>query len=208
MQITFRLSGAPLEKAVKTLEFNHMMNVLNVKAIVKDEYKLNPILELQLLWRGKVLPEHVRINDIPYKKDEVMIIFATQSGGDIGYKVVQKFEDKLLSFNFVIRDINDYNFHKERHHIVDYKVGEEVFPDPDAGPLAVFTDLEDAKKLFGGSNEYPIYKCEFIPSTEIIMFYMKKYIGYDYCFLESARHICGNSVVFANSVKLLEEIER
>jgi hypothetical protein len=49
---------------------------------VQREYKLNPILAIQFIFKGKVLPDQLKFAKIGiHPKKDVITVMATQAGG-------------------------------------------------------------------------------------------------------------------------------
>jgi len=101
----------------------------------------------------------------------------------IGYKIVKK--DLTSSF------MNGYAS-------VQYKIGKWVYPKKDCGPLAVFTNLNDAKENFRNNLHNKIFRCKYKISH--ISHLANKYRIMPAYFLPYGTD-------FAESVKLLEEIK-
>ena len=55
---------------------------MDIKKTVKSEYRLNPILAIQFIFKGKVLPDSLRFSKIGiHPKKDVITVMATQAGG-------------------------------------------------------------------------------------------------------------------------------
>ena len=76
----FRLTGAPPNQALKLIKVDSNQSFAEIKKSVQREYKLNPILGIQFIFKGKVLPDQLKFEKIGVhiKKD---IIMSTQGGG-------------------------------------------------------------------------------------------------------------------------------
>ena len=117
---------------------------------------------------------------------------------EIGYKVVQE----NLRSSHELWDTS----------IVQYVVGEFVSRRPPVngkknGPLAVFKDLDSAKFfLVNAVSMIPlrIYKCEYVPSKEK---YLRSVRRYGFNRARRSLNKCPIGTVFANRVKLLEEVQ-
>jgi len=82
VEYRFRLTGVPPDHAVKTVDIDVNRNVAEAKKAVRKAYKLNPILAIQFIHKGKVLPDNVRfasLNIHPTK--DVITVMAVQAGG-------------------------------------------------------------------------------------------------------------------------------
>ena len=79
----FRLLGVPPDQAVKTGDIDVNQNVAEAKKVIRKLYKLNPILSLQFIHKGKVLPNNVRFASLgimPQK--DVITVMVSQVGGN------------------------------------------------------------------------------------------------------------------------------
>jgi len=80
----FRLLGVPPDQAVKTGDIDVNQDVTEAKKVVRNLYKLNPILTLQFIHKGKVLPNNVRVASLGLiPKKDVITVMASQVGGNI-----------------------------------------------------------------------------------------------------------------------------
>ncbi len=82
VQFRFRLTGVPPDQAIKVIDINTDQAVADVKKVVQREYKLNPILAIQFIFKGKVLPDNIKFSKVganPSK--DVITVMATQAGG-------------------------------------------------------------------------------------------------------------------------------
>lgn len=78
----FRLTGIPPESAIKAIELDPNQKVQEVKRIVQREYKLNPVLAIQFIFKGKILPNDLRISKINIlPKKDIITVMASQAGG-------------------------------------------------------------------------------------------------------------------------------
>ena len=91
-QYRFRLTGVPPDQAIKLIEVDPNQNIADIKKTVQREYKLNPILAIQFIFKGKVLPDQLKFAKIGIhpKKDVIKsenllllceTVMATQAGG-------------------------------------------------------------------------------------------------------------------------------
>lgn len=80
----FRLTGVPPDQAIKTIEVDPNQEIINVKKSVQNAYKLNPVLAIQFIFKGKVLPDQLKFGKIGiHPKKDVITVMATQAGGFI-----------------------------------------------------------------------------------------------------------------------------
>ncbi len=78
----FRLTGVPPDQAIKLIEIDPNQTIAEIKKIVQKEYKLNPILAIQFIFKGKVLPDNEKFSKMAVNsKTDVVTIMATQAGG-------------------------------------------------------------------------------------------------------------------------------
>ncbi|TFG00620.1 MAG: hypothetical protein EU541_01755 [Promethearchaeota archaeon] len=78
----FRLTGVPPEQAIKMIELDPNKTIQEVKKNVQQEYKLNPILAIQFIFKGKVLPDTMQFSKVGiHPKKDVITVMATQAGG-------------------------------------------------------------------------------------------------------------------------------
>ncbi|MBD3254805.1 MAG: hypothetical protein GF383_06915 [Candidatus Lokiarchaeota archaeon] len=81
-QYRFRLTGVPPDQAIKLIEVDPNNSISDVKKTVQKEYKLNPILAIQFIFKGKVLPDDLKFSKIGiHPKKDVITVMATQAGG-------------------------------------------------------------------------------------------------------------------------------
>ncbi|MHA1844259.1 MAG: ubiquitin-like protein, partial [Promethearchaeota archaeon] len=69
-KITFQMLGLPHEQAFKTITISPNQTVEDIKRIILKEFRLNPLIDIQLLFRGKVLSELNNINDFKISPEE------------------------------------------------------------------------------------------------------------------------------------------
>ena len=82
MQFRFRLTGVPPDQAIKMIEINPEMSIAQIKKDVQKEYRLNPILAIQFIFKGKVLPDTIKFAKVGiHPKKDVVTVMATQAGG-------------------------------------------------------------------------------------------------------------------------------
>lgn len=82
-QFKFRLTGVPPDQAIKVIEINAQSSIMEIKREVQKEYKLNPILAIQFIFKGKVLPETLKFSKIGiHPQKDVITVMATQAGGN------------------------------------------------------------------------------------------------------------------------------
>ena len=66
----------------KAIELDPNNSIAEIKKTVQREYKLNPILAIQFIFKGKVLPDQLKFAKIGiHPKKDVITVMATQAGG-------------------------------------------------------------------------------------------------------------------------------
>ncbi len=79
----FRLTGVPPDQAIKVIELDPNKTVQETKKTVQQEYKLNPVLAIQFIFRGKVLPDAMKMEKAGiHPQKDVITVMATQAGGN------------------------------------------------------------------------------------------------------------------------------
>ena len=77
-----RGQGAVRPAEIVPLGVDVNQNVADAKKQVRKAYKLNPILTIQFIHKGKVLPDNVRFASLGiFPKKDVITVMATQAGG-------------------------------------------------------------------------------------------------------------------------------
>jgi hypothetical protein len=75
------LTGVPPDQAIKLIEVDPNQSIAEIKKTVQREYKLNPILAIQFIFKGKVLPDQLKFAKIGiHPKKDVITVMATQAG--------------------------------------------------------------------------------------------------------------------------------
>ncbi|MHA1775522.1 MAG: hypothetical protein DRO88_03020 [Promethearchaeia archaeon] len=83
MKLRFRLTGVPPDQAIKLIEVDQSKTVGEIKKVVQKEYKLNPILAIQFIFKGKVLADDIKFSKIGLNpKADIITVMATQAGGN------------------------------------------------------------------------------------------------------------------------------
>ncbi|TXT53871.1 MAG: hypothetical protein BAJALOKI1v1_2280004 [Promethearchaeota archaeon] len=81
-QYRFRLTGVPPDQAIKQIEVDPSQTIAEIKKNVQQEYKLNPVLAIQFIFKGKVLPDDLKFQKVGiHPKKDVITVMATQAGG-------------------------------------------------------------------------------------------------------------------------------
>ncbi|MHA1647906.1 MAG: ubiquitin-like protein [Promethearchaeota archaeon] len=83
VKFRFRLTGVPPDQAIKLIEIDQNQTIGEIKKIVQKAYKLNPILAIQFIFKGKVLPDTNKFSKVGANaKTDVITVMATQAGGN------------------------------------------------------------------------------------------------------------------------------
>lgn len=81
MRYRFRLTGVPPDQAIKTIKVDSYQIIADIKKIVQREFRLNPILEIQIIFKGKVLPNSLKLSKIEiHPKKDLLCVMSTQLG--------------------------------------------------------------------------------------------------------------------------------
>ncbi|MHA1819334.1 MAG: hypothetical protein ACTSU2_17385 [Promethearchaeota archaeon] len=82
MKVTFRLTGVPPDQAIKKLRVNKNLTIAEIKRIVRRAYRLNPVLAVQFILRGRVLPDNLVLKKLNFKSSrDIITVMLTQAGG-------------------------------------------------------------------------------------------------------------------------------
>jgi hypothetical protein len=85
----FRLTGVPPDHAIKVIELDPNKTVQEVKKTVQQEYKLNPVLAIQFIFKGKVLPDGMKLSKVGiHPRKDIITVMATQAGGKFDFRAV------------------------------------------------------------------------------------------------------------------------
>ncbi|MBD3194111.1 MAG: hypothetical protein GF317_03590 [Candidatus Lokiarchaeota archaeon] len=78
----FRLVGVSPDQAVKQIIINEKETKLqNIKETVKKEFELNPILDIQFIFHGKVISDITQLSRLRLKPNDKITVMAVQYGG-------------------------------------------------------------------------------------------------------------------------------
>jgi hypothetical protein len=81
-EFRFRLTGVPPDQAIKSIDLDPNQSITELKKIVQKEYKLNPILSIQFIFNGKVLPDNLKFAKFGIQpKKDLVTVMARQVGG-------------------------------------------------------------------------------------------------------------------------------
>ncbi len=77
------MTGVPPDQAIKLIDVDQSKTVGEIKKNVQKEYKLNPILAIQFIFKGKVLADDIKFSKIGLNpKADIVTVMATQAGGN------------------------------------------------------------------------------------------------------------------------------
>lgn len=77
-----RLTGVPPDKAIRMVKFDPNQYVSEIKKNIQRIYKLNPIHAIQLIFKGKIIPDNVKLAKMGiHPEKDIITIMAMQSGG-------------------------------------------------------------------------------------------------------------------------------
>jgi transcriptional regulator with XRE-family HTH domain/predicted transcriptional regulator len=93
----FRLVGVPPETAIKSIMFDPFeKSIGEIKKQVQEIYGLNPILEIQFIHNGKVLPDHLTFSELGvHPQKDVITVMHTLAGGADRKGAASEFAEKV-----------------------------------------------------------------------------------------------------------------
>ncbi|MBN1803353.1 MAG: hypothetical protein JW891_17715 [Candidatus Lokiarchaeota archaeon] len=78
----FRLTGVPPDRAIELINVEPRRLVGEIKKDVQKQYRLNPIVAIQFIFKGKVIPDKLKFGQIGiHPKKDIITVMATQAGG-------------------------------------------------------------------------------------------------------------------------------
>lgn len=78
----FRLVGVPPDKAIKLIKVNPNLSIAEIKKLVQRVYKLNPILRIQFIFKGRILPDQLKFEKIEiHPKKSTITLMSIQGAG-------------------------------------------------------------------------------------------------------------------------------
>jgi len=82
LKYKFRLAGVPPNQALRLIKVNPNLSIAEIKKLVQREYKLNPILGIHFIFKGRILPDQLKFGKIGihFRKDTITIM-SRQGGG-------------------------------------------------------------------------------------------------------------------------------
>ncbi len=111
----FKLTGVPPDQAIKLVELDPNNSIAKIKKIVQKEYKLNPILSIQFIFKGKVLPDQLKFAKIGIypKKDEICVM-STQSGA--GKREMKCLQCETMNVNEMLVSFEAEDENRQRYN--------------------------------------------------------------------------------------------
>jgi hypothetical protein len=77
-----RLTGVPPNQAIKMLNSDTNQYISEIKKDVQKIYKLNPILAIQFIFKGRILPDDLKLAELGINPEkDIITVMATQGGG-------------------------------------------------------------------------------------------------------------------------------
>ncbi len=77
-----RLTGVPPDQAYKLIELDPNSSIVDLKKHIQREYKINPILNIQLIFKGKILPDQLKFSKLGINLEkDIITVMVTQGGG-------------------------------------------------------------------------------------------------------------------------------
>ncbi len=65
-----------------TIQLNPNSSIAELKKSLIRAYRLNPILAIQLIFKGKILPDNIRLSKVGYHPiKDVITVMSMQGGG-------------------------------------------------------------------------------------------------------------------------------
>lgn len=78
----FRLVGVPPDQAIRLIKVDPNLSIAEIKRLVQRVYKLNPILRIQFIFKGRILPDQLKFEKIEnHPKKSTITIMSTQGAG-------------------------------------------------------------------------------------------------------------------------------
>jgi hypothetical protein len=81
-QYRFRLVGVPPNQAIQLVNVNPNNSIAEIKKSLIRSFRLNPILSIQLIFKGKILPDNIRLRMVRFHPNkDVITVMSMQGGG-------------------------------------------------------------------------------------------------------------------------------
>ncbi|MBD3215847.1 MAG: ParB/RepB/Spo0J family partition protein [Candidatus Lokiarchaeota archaeon] len=165
--IVFRLVGVPPKRAIKNIEIDPNKTIGQIKRLVQKVYRLNPVLEINFIYKGKVLPSDMKIFKIGfYPEGEPITIFHMNAGGTGGRKgeKEEKRKEKMevKSIPIEMLTISDSNIRKDLNYEDAQKslknLAEDIQENGLINPLTVVEKDNDEYEIISGLRRYKACK--------------------------------------------------
>lgn len=102
----FRLTGVPPEQAMRSISVYPETSTADIKKMVYQEYKLNPILHIQFIFKGQIIPDTSIFSKIGiHSKEDTITVMATQAGGSMpSVDFIMDFESGSSSYEEILKN--------------------------------------------------------------------------------------------------------
>ncbi len=76
------MTGVPPDHAYRLIDLDPNSSISDLKKQIQREYQINPILNIQLIFKGRILPDQLRFAKlgINFERD-IITVMLTQGGG-------------------------------------------------------------------------------------------------------------------------------
>ena len=83
LKYRFRLAGVPPNQAIQFVDIDPNSSIADVKKLVIRSFKLNPIIAIQFIYKGKVLPDNLNCSMFggAHTKQDVITVMGIMGGG-------------------------------------------------------------------------------------------------------------------------------
>ena len=82
LKYKFRLTGVPPNQAIQLVNVDPNSSIAELKIFLIRAFRLNPILAIQLIFKGKILPDNIRLRKVGFHPNkDVITVMSTQGGG-------------------------------------------------------------------------------------------------------------------------------
>ncbi len=82
LKYKFRLTGVPPNQAIQLVNVDPNSSIAELKNFLIRAFRLNPILTIQLIFKGKILPDNIRLRKVGFHPNkDVITVMSTQGGG-------------------------------------------------------------------------------------------------------------------------------
>ncbi|KKN37341.1 hypothetical protein LCGC14_0764570 [marine sediment metagenome] len=82
LKYKFRLTGVPPNQAIQLVNVDPNSSIAELKIFLIRAFRLNPILAIQLIFKGKILPDNIGLRKVGFHPNkDVITVMSTQGGG-------------------------------------------------------------------------------------------------------------------------------